>query len=243
MNNNRLLERGCRLLGNIKSHMDERILVCVYYGPNGERLIRRGYELSQLSNSPFYVLTVDRLSSDEVDAEKASYIEQWQELCDELGAEKFILKDNESRPIVKAIKEVAYKYNITQVIIGEQPQNRWEEITKGSFVNLLLRELVFVDIHVVSVDRALKVSDEAMYEKGIRGFLKRDEEGYVLSFAKSKENLFEGVFYKEIGTDFNNGMFKYVCGGTSHQVKVMEDRVVEEIKDPPNINIKKSKNK
>jgi len=230
-------------MGNVKSQMDERILVCVYYGPNGERLIRRGYELSQLSNSPFYVLTVDRLSSDEFDAEKASYIEQWQELCDELGAEKFILKDNESRPIVKAIKEVAYKYNITQVIIGEQPQNRWEEITKGSFVNLLLRELVFVDIHVVSVDRALKVSDEAMYEKGIRGFLKRDEEGYVLSFAKSKENLFEGVFYKEIGTDFNNGMFKYVCGGTSHQVKVMEDRVVEEIKDPPNINIKKSKNK
>src|SRR5690625_2626839 len=126
--------------------MDERILVCVYYGPNGERLIRRGYELSQLQNSPFYVLTVDRLSSDEFDAEKASYIDQWRELSKELGAKKFILKDNEERPIVKAIKEVAYKYNITQVIIGEKPQNRWEEITKGSFVNVLLRELVFVDI-------------------------------------------------------------------------------------------------
>lgn len=225
-------------MGNVKSHMDERILVCVYYGPNGERLIRRGYELSQLSNSPFYVLTVDRLSSDEFDAEKASYIEQWQELSEELGAEKFIIKDDESRPIVKVIKEVAYKHNITQVIIGEQPQNRWEEITKGSFVNVLLRELVFVDIHIVSVDRALKVSDEAMYEKGIRGFLKRDGEGYVLSFTKSKENLFEGVFYKEIGTDFNNGMFKYVCGGTSHQVKVLEDHVVEDIKDPPNIKLK-----
>src|SRR5690625_1157774 len=112
--------------------MDERIMVCVYYGPNGERLIRRGYELSQLSNSPLYVLTVDPLLSDEVDAEKSSYIEEWRELSNELRAEKFILKDNEPRPIVKAIKEVAYKYNITQVIIGEQPQNRWEEITKGS---------------------------------------------------------------------------------------------------------------
>src|SRR5699024_11855168 len=70
-----------------------------------------------------------------------SYIEQWQQLSKELGAEKFILKDNEKRPIVKAIKEICYKYNITQVIIGEMPQNRWEEITKGSFVNVLLREL------------------------------------------------------------------------------------------------------
>lgn len=224
-------------MGKIKSHMDERILVCVYYGPNGERLIRRGYELSQLSDCPFYVLTVDRLSSDEFDAEKASYIEQWQELAEELGAEKFILKDNESRPIVKVIKEVAYQHNVTQVIIGETPQNRWEEITKGSFASALLRELVFIDIHIVSVDRALKTSDEMMYEKGIRGYLRKDDQGYVLTFKKSKDNLFEGVFYKEIGTDFNNGIFKYVCGGEPHQVKISEDHVIGEIKEPPNVKI------
>lgn len=216
--------------------MDERILVCVYYGPNGERLIRRGYELSQFTNSPFYVLSVDPLSYDEFDAEKASYVDQWRQLAEELGAEKFILKDNEPRQFVKVIKEVAYRNNITQVIIGETPQNRWEEITKGSFVNVLLRELVFIDIHIVSVDRALKsVDDEAMYEKGIRGYLRKEGDGYVLTFAKSKENLFEGVFYKEIGTDFNNGIFKYVCGGESHQVRVEEDYVTEEIKESPNI--------
>lgn len=226
------------VLGNVKSRMEERILVCVYYGPNGERLIRRGYQLAQLTNSPFYVLTVDRLAHDEFDADKASYIEQWQALSKELGADKFILKDNESRPISKAIKEVAYKHDITQVIIGERPQNRWEEITRGSFINALLKELVFVDVHIVSVDRALQVNDEAMYERGIRGFLKKDENGYVLSFQKSKDNWFAGVFYKEIGTDFNNGIFKYICGGESKQVRVLEDHVTDSIKEPPNINVK-----
>lgn len=215
--------------------MDERILVCVYYGPNGERLIRRGHELSKRSNSPFYILTVEQLESAEFDAEKASYIEQWRELADELGAQKFILKDNESRPIAKVIKEVAYKNNITQVIIGETPQNRWEEITKGSFINTLLRELVFIDIHIVSVDRSLKTTDEVMYEKGIRGYLRKEEENYILTFQKSKKNLFEGVFYKEIGTDFNNGMFKYIYDGASHQVKIVENIVVEDITEPPNI--------
>lgn len=222
-----------------KGNMDEQILVCVYYGPNGERLIERGYELAKMTDCPFYVLTVDPLPFDKFDAQKTGYIERWQELSDELGAEKFILRDNEQRPIVKAIKEVAYKHNITQVIIGETPQNRWEEITKGSFVNVLLRELVFVDIHIVSVDRQLRGIDDAIYEKGIRGFLEKDEYGYVLRFSRSKNNHFEGVFYKEIGTDFNNGMFKYVCGGKSHQAEVVDGRVVDNIKEPPNLKYEK----
>lgn len=225
-------------MGKVKSHMDERILVCVYYGPNGERLIRRGYELSQFTNSPFYILTVDPLPYEEFDAEKAQYVDRWRELAEELGAEKFILKDNEPRPIVKVIKEVAYENNITQVIIGETPQNRWEEITRGSFVNALMRELVFIDIHIVSVDRALKTTDEAVYEKGIRGYLRKEGDRYVLTFTKSKENVFEGVFYKETGTDFDNGIFKYVCGGKSHQVRVEEGYVTEDIKEPSNINVK-----
>src|SRR5690606_2613962 len=149
--------------------MDERILVCVYYGPNGERLIRRGYELSQFTNSPFYILTVDPLPYEEFDAEKTQYIDRWRELAEELGAEKCILKDQYPRPIVRGIKEVAYESNNTQVIVGATPQNRGQEITRASFGNALLRELVFTDLHVVSVDRALKTRDEAVYETGIRG--------------------------------------------------------------------------
>src|SRR5690625_5175508 len=128
-------------------------------------------------------------------------------------------------------------------MIGESPQNRWEEITKGSFVNVLLRELVFTDIHIVSVDRSIQSGGEAQYEKGVRGFLKKDENGYFLSFAKSKDNYYEGVFYKEIGTDFNNGMFKFVYGGKTYEVKVIENRVHDRIKEPPNLNHKSEKGK
>lgn len=50
--------------------MDEVILVCVYYGPNGERLIRRGGKIANMLNCPLYVLTVDPLPEDELDIEK-----------------------------------------------------------------------------------------------------------------------------------------------------------------------------
>lgn len=219
-----------------EGHMDEAILVCVYYGPNGERLMKRGHKLAEMLACPLYVLTVDQLPYDKFDEVKSSYIERWQELSQELAVDDFILRDNEKRSSAKVISEVAHEYNITQIIIGQTPQNRWEEITKGSFVNSLQRELTsFIDIHIVSVDRSIQSEENAIYEKGIRGFLQKDEAGYELSFTRSKKNQYEGIFYKEIGTDFNNGIFKFVYKGKTYEVNVTENRVTEKIKEPPNL--------
>jgi K+-sensing histidine kinase KdpD len=228
----------------VKGRMDEAILVCVYYGPNGERLIRRGHKLANIMDCPLYVLTVDSLPYDEFDEEKSSYIDRWEELCDELDVDEFLLRDNEHLSSVKAIKEVAHTHNITQIIIGQSPQNRWEEITKGSFVNVLLRELTFIDIHIVAFDRTLKTehAKDTEYERGVRGYLLQGEEGYQLSFSKSKKNLYEGIFYKEIGTDFNNGVFKFINHkGKTCQVHVTDDIVTGVIKDPPNIHTEESR--
>lgn len=220
----------------IKGRMDESILVCVYYGPNGERLIKRGHKLAQIVDCPLYVLTVDPLPYDEFDAEKSGYVDRWRELCEELDVDEFIIRDNEKRSSVKAIKEVAHNHNITQIVIGQSPQNRWEEITKGSFVNVLLRQMTFIDIHIVSTDRRFKSENDTTYEKGVRGFLRQDDDGYRLSFTRSRNNLYEGIFYKEIGTDFNNGVFKFVNNeGKTCQVHVTEDNVTGILKEPPNL--------
>ena len=88
-----------------KGRLDESILVCVYYGQNGERLIRRGHKLATLLDCPLYVLTVDSKAVDAFDAEKSGYIEHWQQLCEELKVEEFIIRDNEKLPIQKVIAE------------------------------------------------------------------------------------------------------------------------------------------
>lgn len=219
----------------VKSRMDEAILVLVYYGPNGERLIKRGYRLAKIMDCPLYVLTVDNKPVDDFDAEKSGYIERWKELCDELDVDEFIIRDNE-RSTVKAIKEVAHNLNITQVVIGQSPQNRWEEITKGSFVNVLLREMTFIDIHIVSIDRSLKSEVDTDFEKGVRAFLQKDGDTYRLRFTRAKDNLYEGIFYKEIGTDFNNGIFKFINRkGKTCQVHITEDIVTGQMQEPPNL--------
>lgn len=213
----------------IRGRMDESILVCAYYGPNGERLIRRGQKLANILDCPLYILTVDPLPYDKFDAEKSNYVEMWAELADKSDIEEFILIDNEKRPPAKVIAEVARRLNITQIIIGQTPQNRWEEITKGSFANAILREITFVDIHIVSVDRTLKHETDTSFEKGVYCFLVKDGDKHRLSFTNTKGSHYEGIFYKEIGTDFNNGIFKFVCNGKTYQVPVTDDIVTEPI--------------
>lgn len=217
--------------------MDESILVCVYYGPNGERLIRRGGTIANMLNCPFYVLTVDPLPEDELDIEKIHYIEKWKELAGEHGAEQFIVKYNESRPIAKVIGEVARKYNITQLVLGQTAQSRWKEITKGSFINILLNEIPFVDLHIISVSRELKNGD-GFYEKGVRAYLLQEDNQYRLSFNHTHQDVYEGIFYKELGTDFNNGIFKFMTNNCIIEVQVVDDYVKnmeEQMKSVANI--------
>lgn len=211
-----------------KGRLDESILVCVYYGQNGERLIRRGHKLATLLDCPLYVLTVDSKAVDAFDAEKSGYIERWQQLCEELKVEEFIIRDNEKLPIQKVIAEIALTHHITQIIVGQSAQSRWEEITKGSFLNVLLKEVPFVDFHIVAVKRPTEDDSFDIYEKGVRAYaIPEGENQFKIGFTCPTNESLEGIFFKEIGTDFDNGIFKFTFEGKMHEVDVTEGLITE----------------
>lgn len=213
----------------VKGRMDESILVCVYYGPNGERLIQRGCQIAGMLDCPLYILTIDPLPFDELDAEKSDYITRWKQIAEQHDIEEFILKDNDKRPVAKVIAEVAREKHITQIILGQTAQSRWEQIAKGSIINSLLREIPFVDLHIVSVSRSLR-DQEGLFDKGVRAYLVQEGDIYRLSFSHTKDIDYEGIFFKEQGTDFNNGVFKFMKDKETLQVVVTED-IVRELKN------------
>ncbi|MBB6444638.1 universal stress protein [Bacillus benzoevorans] len=210
----------------VKGRMDESILVCVHYGPNGQRLIERGCKIASMLDCPLYILTIDPKPFDELDAEKSYYISNWQKLAQEHNVEEFMIMDNERRPVSKVIAEVAREKNVTQIILGQTAQSRWEQMTKGSVINSLLMEIPFVDLHLVSVSRSVR-NHEGQFEKGVRAFLIKDNNQYRLQFKYAKEVQFEGIFFKEIGTDFNNGLFKFMKDRETLYVQVKEDCVTD----------------
>ena len=98
-------------------------------------------------------------------------------MAEKHNAEEFIIKDNEKRPISKVIAEVAREKHITQIVLGQTAQSRWEQMTKGSIINTLLREIPFVDLHIISVLVLLKIK-KVNLRKGVRAYLVKENEQY-----------------------------------------------------------------
>ena len=213
---------------NIKDRLAESILVCVHYGPNGERLIKRGCKIAGMLGSPLYILTVDSKPFDEMDAEKSFYVERWKQIAGEHPSAQFIIMDNEKRPVSRVIAEVAREKHITQIILGQTAQSRWEQITKGSLINTLLHDIPFVDLHIISVNRYIK-DEDGQYQRGTRAYLTKEGNHYRLSFKHTTTVDYEGIFYKEQGTDFDNGIFRFMKDREMYHVQVT-DGVVQELK-------------
>ncbi|MDQ6419626.1 universal stress protein [Paenibacillus sp. LHD-117] len=204
---------------------NEHILVCVYYGPNGERLIMSGAKLAQSLNGSLTILTVDPPLAREYNEHKTNELAEWRRLAKQYKAD-FVTEASKSRRISEVIVQAAKQRGVTHIVVGHSAQSRWEEIIKGSLVNEILRELDDVDVHVVSVKRVLSdYGDE--FEPGVRAHLIHSSEGLELRFGAAKGIEIEGLFFKAIGTDFDTGMFKSSDQNNPAVYKVIDGKVAK----------------
>ncbi|MBE3568868.1 MAG: universal stress protein [Bacillales bacterium] len=126
------------------SGIHEKILVCVNYRPNAEKLIRRGWRIAHRLNAELYILHIKPSGYQD---EKA--IHEWKKLSEQFGA-TFIIQEAKSRKVAQQIVEVSRQYKITQIVMGMSARTRWEEIWKGSIINVIMRKLKYVDVFIVS---------------------------------------------------------------------------------------------
>jgi two-component system, OmpR family, sensor histidine kinase KdpD len=95
-------------------------------------------------------ITSERLShADHVREQK---IKEWKMLAEQFNA-TLIFEEQQNRKPAAVIIEVAKKYNVTQILLGQSARTRWEEIRKGSIVNMIMRETTNIDIHIVADGR------------------------------------------------------------------------------------------
>lgn len=126
-------------------------MVCVYHGPNGERLIRRGGRLAALCHCPLFVLSVQTEQEiGQISQEMISSILHWKKISDECHA-TFLTKTRGERKVSDVIADTAQQLQITQIIIGHPGMTRWQEIWNGSIVNELIKKIGEIDIHIIAV--------------------------------------------------------------------------------------------
>jgi len=203
----------------------ESIMVCVHYGPTGERLIKRGIRLSQLLNCPLYVLRVDTVPDEELDMDEVRYVSVWKKMVEEAGGE-FINKECKDRKIADAIIKVAEEKKITQLVLGQSGQTLWQQMTKGSLVNNLLNRVGAIDIHIVAVKRSVDQLEET-HEQGVKAYLVRSGDTFHLSEAPEGKDVREGVFFKDLHTEFECGLFKMELEGSYIYAKINMGKVTD----------------
>lgn len=129
--------------------IQERVLVCISTYPNSLQLLRRGARLAGYMNAPLYVLFVaspDRFLT----KEESLHIHTCEKLCQEFAG-TFIRSSSSN--ISGAIAEVAEKYHITQIVIGESKHSRWKLLFKGSLTQQLVRLLKNIDLHIIATEK------------------------------------------------------------------------------------------
>ena len=133
-------------------NIHERVLVCVSTYPNSIQLLRRGARISSYMRAPLYCVFVsdpDRF----LNKAESLQIETCERLCKEFDGQ-FIRVSNLN--IAKAISEVAQKYRITQIVIGESQRSRWKSLFKGSLTQQLLKLLKNIDVHIIATEEKVR---------------------------------------------------------------------------------------
>jgi two-component system, OmpR family, sensor histidine kinase KdpD len=72
---------------------------------------------------------------------------QWVGQVQDLGGEFHVL---DAEDPVEEVLPFAYQQHVTQILVGESPRPRWQELLRGSFVNQLIMKASSIDIHVLA---------------------------------------------------------------------------------------------
>jgi two-component system sensor histidine kinase KdpD len=132
-------------------NVHERVLVCVSTYPNSVQLLRRGARIANYMNARLYTVFV--ANPERFLTKKESlHIDTCEKLCQEFGGEFLHVK---SLNIAQEIAQVAAKYHITQIVVGESQQPRWKRWFKASFTERLM-ELIRqqnIDLHIIATDK------------------------------------------------------------------------------------------
>jgi two-component system sensor histidine kinase KdpD len=134
-----------------KQAVGERVLVLVEPQPRSQRVLRRAWRSAQRFGSEIDALWMRR-PGQQLSAEEATQLAALRRLASILGVH---FLEEEGGDLVEIARRVAAERGSTYVFIGTPDERRWVEITRGSLVSRMIRELPGIDIRVVA-HRALR---------------------------------------------------------------------------------------
>jgi two-component system sensor histidine kinase KdpD len=129
----------------------ERVLALVEPQPRSQRVLRRAWRSAQRLGADIDAFWM-RPPGRELTPDEATQLAALRRLASILGVH---FLEEEGDDLVEVVKRVARERGSTYVFVGTPDERRWVEITRGSLVSRMIRELPGIDIRVVA-HRALR---------------------------------------------------------------------------------------
>jgi two-component system sensor histidine kinase KdpD len=144
--------RGSAVLDSLsKQAVGERVLALVEPQARSQRVLRRAWRSSQRLGGEIDALWMRR-PGEALAADEATQLAALRRLASILGVH---FLEEEGTDLVETIRRVAAERGSTYIFVGTPDERRWVEITRGSLVSRMIRELPGIDIRVVA-HRALR---------------------------------------------------------------------------------------
>jgi two-component system sensor histidine kinase KdpD len=124
----------------------ERILALVKPEPSAQRLLRRAWRSAQRLGAELDAVWI-RQPGEEPTQDERVQLAALRRLAVILGAH---FLEEEGDDFVAAVKRIAHERGSTYILVGTPNESRWREITRGSLLSRMVRELPGIDIRVVA---------------------------------------------------------------------------------------------
>ena len=125
----------------------ERIMVAVTGALGTDAVIRRAARIAARTKADLHAVHV--VAAEQTRHRAVDELDVLHKLADDLGAEWHVLNRDEP---ARALVDFAREHQVTQIVLGSSRRSRWEELTKGSVVQRVLRFAADcdVDVHVIA---------------------------------------------------------------------------------------------
>ncbi|KMK77021.1 hypothetical protein [Alkalihalobacillus pseudalcaliphilus] len=203
--------------------MQGAVLVCVSYGKNAEALIKKGKFIAELYKQSCYVLSIENKEYDSKDFTMAEHKKFFEQLANKYQCD-FIWKIKGSKRISDIIAKTVDEKNINHVVIGQPPLTKWEVLTKGSIIHELLHILEDVDLQIVSMKREQNEDAEEQFQRGVTGYLVKENDKYELVLDHCEEYVVKGIYFQAVATEFTNGVFKCDLKGKEAIIRIQDSK-------------------
>jgi two-component system, OmpR family, sensor histidine kinase KdpD len=129
----------------------ERLLACISPSPLSERLIRSTRRLADELKAEWIVIYIETPQLAAMSVEKRERVARILRQAEELGARTQVLGSSGSViASAQTILDFARKNNVSKIIVGKPLRPQWQEIIRGSMVDMLLRMSDNIDVYVVA---------------------------------------------------------------------------------------------